>query len=390
MIDLHDSHLNAFSVFYELDTTCFGPFKNAIFKKRTQFAAKQKKRDEERQKAELEAMNEKYMNLIDLLTAEDKALLNVMCVTAGIQQDNILASIIRIFEAYKKTIQVVKDCITHEIQSTKNPSTLFRGNSTATKLLMAFTKMIGKDYLTIIKPVILQILDDISIYEIDSSKVTDPELCIKNMNNLIAACQNILQIILSSIDLCPVPFRLVANHMQQESNKQFPNLQQIAVGGFLFLRFFCPAILSPDSCGLIPTTLSNETRRPLIIISKCIQNLASLQLFAPTDLLAEMNNFLKDNFDTVQKFLETVSVVPENFNYEPLCSLEEAKETELKILQEYLVKNLEKVCRSLINYKNENLIDPLCTILGELGDCGVEPETIKKVKDKPKVPRSNT
>jgi len=313
MIDLHDYHLNAFSVFYELENTCFGPFKNAIFKKRTQFAAKQKKRDEERQKAELEAMNEKYMNLIDLLTSEDNALLNAMCVTAGIQQDNILASIIRIFEANKKTIQVVKDCITHEIQSTKNPSTLFRGNSTATKLLMAFTKMIGKDYLTIIKPVILQILDDISIYEIDSSKVTDPELCIKNMNNLIAACQNILQIILSSIDLCPVPFRIVANHMHQESNKQFPNLQQIAVGGFLFLRFFCPAILSPDSCGLISTTLSNETRRPLIIISKCIQNLASLQIFAANDHLAEMNNFLKDNFDNVQKFLETVSVVPEKF-----------------------------------------------------------------------------
>jgi len=91
-----------------------------------------------------------------------------------------------------------------------------------------------------------------------------------------------------------------------------------------------------------------------------------------------------------KSFSKLFQLFQKNFNYEPLCSLEEAKETELKILQEYLVKNLEKVCRSLINYKNENLIDPLCTILGELGDCGVEPETIKKVKDKPKAPRNNT
>jgi hypothetical protein len=42
---------------------------------------------------------------------------------------------------------------------------------------------------------------------------------------------------------------------QEEVQKKFPDQKTIVVGGFYFLRFLCPALVVPDSYGLIESTL---------------------------------------------------------------------------------------------------------------------------------------
>jgi len=66
-------------------------------------------------------------------------------------------------------------------------------------------------------------------------------------------------------------------------------------------------------------------------------------------------------------FLDKFAAVPEKIDYKPLCSMEEAREVELRNLHDYLVKHLEKIAKTLSSYRNDNLIEPLCIILGELG-----------------------
>lgn len=72
--------------------------------------------------------------------------MNSVCVTANAEQDEILRTIIKILDAHSKTMPIIRQSITNEVASTQNPATLFRGNSTATKLMSAYTKMTGMHY----------------------------------------------------------------------------------------------------------------------------------------------------------------------------------------------------------------------------------------------------
>lgn len=69
-----------------------------------------------------------------------------------------------------------------------------------------------------------------------------------------------------------------------------------------------------------------------------------------------------------------------------LCSLEEAKATELPLLHKKIVQNLDLIAKSLVSYKNDSLVEPLISILGDLeywtGDINVEIISSKPPKKK--------
>lgn len=60
-------------------------------------------------------------------------------------------------------------------------------------------------------------------------------------------------------------------HLQKEVIKRFPTAGYIAVAGFIFLRFFCPAISTPESLEGISMQINPVARRSLVLISKVIQ-----------------------------------------------------------------------------------------------------------------------
>jgi GTPase-activator protein for Ras-like GTPase len=52
-------------------------------------------------------------------------------------------------------------------------------------------------------------------------------------------------------------------------------MKQLVVGGFLFLRFICPAVVTPHRYGLTKSAPSPKAGRTLVLISKLLQNLAN-------------------------------------------------------------------------------------------------------------------
>jgi hypothetical protein len=76
----------------------------------------------------------------------------------------------------------------------------------------------------------------------------------------------------STVWLTPFSDVLCA-HLQDEVKDKFPQSKHSIVGGFLFLRFICPVLVSPE--GLNIENLSKESRRTLVLISKILQNLAN-------------------------------------------------------------------------------------------------------------------
>jgi len=70
--------------------------------KSAEFIEMQMQRDSDKLQDAANDFQERYVPLVELLSAEDLALVNSVVVTAGAEQDQILALVINILDAYKK------------------------------------------------------------------------------------------------------------------------------------------------------------------------------------------------------------------------------------------------------------------------------------------------
>eukprot|EP01132_Coremiostelium_polycephalum_P004510 gene4510-5624_t len=310
----------------------------------------------------------KYNDLVEIFSSPDLAVVNAICLSSASDQEKILEDLVLILDAHKQTLPIIKLGITKEVESTSSAATLFRGNSTATKLMTAFTRMTGRPYLiSTLKPVIDKLLLDPSGYELDPEKTSDVQ---GNCVRLTNICKEFLNAIFNSIPQCPLPFREMANHLQKEVVKVFPESQHTSVGGFIFLRFFCPCILSPDTNGVTDSaSLTMEARRALILVSKVLQNVANCILFgAKEPYMKDMNPFLESNMESCKNFLDNIAKLPASTDYTPLASISEVKSKELPSIHKLLIKNLEKIFKTLTQYNQQSVTFQLVSTLGKLGD----------------------
>ena len=188
-----------------------------------------------------------------------------------------------------------------EILAADNPKILFRGNSIATKALDQYMKRIGSDYLKrTLKAVIEHIFSLNESFEVDPSRIVskNPKKTLneeekektakQNMAGLLANAEAISYAIFKSAPQFPSYYIFnssdlakVFRHIRKLVTIKFPNedVRYTAISGFLFLRFFCPAILSPKLFHLMGTHPNEQTSRCLTLLAKIVQNLANLTEF---------------------------------------------------------------------------------------------------------------
>lgn len=193
---------------------------------------------------------------------------------------------------------------------------MFRKTSIATRLLSVYAKNNGADY---VRSVLLPVFQKLSerpredkCFELDPSKIGPDEDINKNRSNVIEATEMFLNAICDSVNDAPLSFREICHYILTSVREQFPEAKYTAVGSFIFLRFFCPAIVSPETEGLIKNTasISREMRRGFLIATKVIQNLANNVLFgAKETYMIVLNDFLTSNIYKVASFLREISKV---------------------------------------------------------------------------------
>ena len=119
----------------------------------------------------------------------------------------------------------------------KQPTgTLFRSNSMASKVMTAYSRKIGQNYLdrTLLTPINIILEKDLSM-EVDPRKLLPGEDRKANMKMLIAACQAMLNWILTSASNAPPQFKEICNHLFTEVSSRFPHSRHSAG---IFLSFF--------------------------------------------------------------------------------------------------------------------------------------------------------
>ncbi|XP_060598929.1 ras GTPase-activating protein 3-like isoform X2 [Ruditapes philippinarum] len=188
--------------------------------------------------------------------------------------------LVRVFLHHGKIVPFMEALASYEIKHTLDHHTLFRGNTLLTKMLDELMKLVGLPYLHhILKPTIQQICTEHLPCEIDPTKLQDSENINGNLDNLCQYIEQIFVAITSSGLVCPTDMSQVFHTLKQAACCQFPETTEVkyqVVSGFVFLRYFAPAILGPRFFDLIEDTVDATTNRTLTLISKAIQGLGNL------------------------------------------------------------------------------------------------------------------
>lgn len=238
--------------------------------------------------------------------------------------ESIASTIVKFFEENERGMVLMKQAISRELQNTLHSSTLFRQNNYTSKLLSAYSKRYGLPY-------IKYILDDIINFvclsrqrnpdwscEIEESKMQPDQLHLRenNLTNLLELSARLIDRIVTSVNVMPPTMRELCFYLKSETEQKFtgeyPRTVFASVGGFIFLRFICPALAIPHKFGILEVAPGKVITRDLTLLSKVLQNIANGVPFSSKDpFLEPINLFLEENQNRVLEFLDALAA-PEN------------------------------------------------------------------------------
>ncbi|KAL6239137.1 hypothetical protein BDW75DRAFT_167806 [Aspergillus navahoensis] len=200
--------------------------------------------------------------------------------------------------------------------ATLEANLLFRGNSLLTKALDFHMRRLGKEYLEeTIGERLYEIDETDPECEVDPSRIHRADDLERNWKNLVSLTTSVWKSIASSASRCPAELRLIFRHIRACADDRYGDfLRSVtysSVSGFLFLRFFCPAILNPKLFGLLKDHPRPRAQRTLTLIAKALQGLANMTTFGSKEPWMEpMNKFLNSNRNEFKSFVDSICAIP--------------------------------------------------------------------------------
>ncbi|KAJ1927924.1 Ras GTPase activating protein ira2 [Tieghemiomyces parasiticus] len=307
------------------------------------------------------SLAEKQAKLLDLVVEPGLAVALALCDACPVSDVDELASVLlAVFDTRGLTMPLLKAVTERELSKTDSAPEMFRRNCIATRLLSVFGKFFGSEYLRETLQCALQAIIARAAeagpgfsFELDPTKLSAGSSPQHNLHNLRDLCSTLLDAIVRSSPRVPAAFRDFCHFLVSVVGARFPGAEPTAVGGFVFLRFFCPAIVAPDTHGLVTGMVSKDVRRGLILATKVIQSLANDVLFGTKEaFMTPMNEFLIAHKRRVAQYVAALS--------EPLATpATEASEpakrpvdpSDVARLHKFVADNLERIGRDLVSIK---------------------------------------
>lgn len=196
--------------------------------------------------------------------------------------------------------------------ATLEANLLFRGNTLLTKSLDSHMRRVGKEYLlSCLGPIIKDINDKDPDCEVDPNRVANQHDLKKNWDRLINCTKSVWNTIKVSARSAPPELRVIFRHIRACAEDRYGDflrsVSYSSVSGFLFLRFFCPAVLNPKLFGLLKDDPKPRARRTFTLIAKSLQGLANMASFGSKEHWMEpMNVFLTDHREAFKTFINDI------------------------------------------------------------------------------------
>ncbi|XP_063642134.1 rasGAP-activating-like protein 1 isoform X6 [Pan troglodytes] len=258
-------------------------------------------------------------------TASPLALLEEL--TLGDCRQDLATKLVKLFLGRGLAGRFLDYLTRREVARTMDPNTLFRSNSLASKSMEQFMKLVGMPYLhEVLKPVISRVFEEKKYMELDPCKMdlgrtrrisfkgalSEEQMRETSLGLLTGYLGPIVDAIVGSVGRCPPAVRLAFKQLHRRVEERFPqaehqDVKYLAISGFLFLRFFAPAILTPKLFDLRDQHADPQTSRSLLLLAKAVQSIGNLgqQLGQGKELwMAPLHPFLLQCVSRVRDFLD--------------------------------------------------------------------------------------
>ncbi|KAJ8064123.1 hypothetical protein OCU04_007959 [Sclerotinia nivalis] len=292
---------------------------------------------------------QKYGNLLFLLQSEPRHIAHLCRLVTMAEIDSLLQTVM--FTIYGNQYEsreehllltMFQSVLTYQFDNTPEYSSLLRANTPVSRMMTTYTRRgPGQSYLKTVladringlielKDLDLEI-NPLKVYETMIAQIeletgglpaslprgvtaeeaadnTQVQAIIEpRLTMLMEIANGFLTTIIDGLEETPYGIRWICKQIRSLTKRKYPdaNDQVICtlIGGFFFLRFINPAIVTPKSYMLIDGTPADRPRRTLTLIAKMLQNLANKPSYAKEPYMAKLQPFIQHNKERVNKFM---------------------------------------------------------------------------------------
>lgn len=230
--------------------------------------------------------------------------------------DEFANALLKIFDYKGKCLNLVKAVVTREVERAGTTMEILRRNCVATKILSIYAHQKGIPYLRLtLMPFLRDIVaaPELYTFETNVEKLRSVPAIEGNQKKLDRTIKKLVEALEATVNEVPMVMREICNTIASVAGPKFPASKDssvTAVSAFFFLRFICPALVSPEGDGLLDTSPTKDIRRTLLVLAKMLQNMAfgSTSFAKLAFVKLRPSNYTADS-DSVMTFLRNISVL---------------------------------------------------------------------------------
>lgn len=226
---------------------------------------------------------EEYSPLQQLLLEPGLTSVKTLAEICHADRAPLATALLRVFRAEGRETELLRELNAAEVARETETSTLFRAASLPTTLMDLYMRAECGGFLqAAVLETVLRLLESKQSAELNPAKMDSPDDACSNAEFLLQILDQVTLSIFLSPDACPRSVRYICGCLQKAVVAKWPGERLVrtrVVSGFIFLRLLCPALLNPRQFGLVSEQPSPAATRSLVMVAKCLQNLANLVEF---------------------------------------------------------------------------------------------------------------
>ncbi|XP_022249803.1 ras GTPase-activating protein nGAP-like [Limulus polyphemus] len=252
-----------------------------------------------------------YKEFLQYIKLEYKCLCDILEPVISVRaKEEIATALVHIMHKESMAKAFLSDVVMDDIEKIDDQHLTFRGNSLATKATEAYMKLLGDKYLQdTLGEFVRTVMENSNDCEVDPSKVSNNAVLQRHQSNLLTYVKMAWHKIINSAHSLPYELRQVfCEYRERLAAMGREDISDNLISASFFLRFLCPAILSPSLFNLTQEYPQDKAARNLTLITKTIQTLANFTKFGGKESFMEfMNEFVEKEWSTMKTFLWQIS-----------------------------------------------------------------------------------